>query len=116
VCWLTFAFKSITPWVFSMAFNTNLLVYSNLIPLCVLGAIMLLLALFAEYLLRRRTAGVEPCTYGNIFKLAELVDEWHPRIFWGDKGMIDDRIRRAGTASRRLADLDMSMLYINLRV
>jgi hypothetical protein len=116
VCWLTFAFKSITPWVFGMAFNTNLLVFSNLIPLCVLGSILLLLALFSEYLVRRHPRGPQPCTWGNISKLARLVDEWHPRIFWGDKGMIDDRIRRAGTAGGRLANPDMSMLYTNLRV
>ena len=115
VCWVTFALKSITPWMFSMAFNTNLLVFSNLIPLCVLGCILLLSALFAEYMGRRHPKGPQPCTYGNIAKLASLVDEWHPRIFWGDKGVVDGRLRRAGTANRRLADVDMSALYANLR-
>ncbi|KIW02672.1 uncharacterized protein PV09_06109 [Verruconis gallopava] len=116
VCWLMFAFKSIAPWMFSMAFNTNLVVFNNLIPLSVLGLIMLSVALFSEYLLRWQPKGPQPCVYGNISKLASLVDEWHPRIFWGDKGMIDDKVRRAGTAGRRLADVDMSMLYANLRV
>jgi hypothetical protein len=116
VCWVTFAFKSITPWMFGLAFNTNLFVFSNLIPLSVLGLIILLLALFSEYLIRRHPKGPQPSTFGDISKLASLVDEWHPRIFWGDKGMIDHRIRKAGTAGQRLADLDMSMLYANLRV
>jgi hypothetical protein len=111
-----FAFKSVTPWMFGLAFNTNLFVFSNLIPLAVLGFIMLLLALFSEFLVRWPSKGPQPCTFGNISKLANLVDEWHPRIFWGDKGTIDHRIRKAGTAGRRLADLDMSMLYANLRV
>jgi hypothetical protein len=114
-CWVCFTFKCITPWMFGLAFNTNLLVMSNLIPLCVLAIIMLLLALFSEYQVRRRPKGPQPCTFGNIAKLAGLVDEWHPRIFWGDKGMVDFRIRKAGTAGQRLADLDMSLLYTNLR-
>ena len=116
VCWITFAFKSITPWMFGMTFNTNLMVFSNLIPLCVLATLLLLLAIFSEYLVRRHPKGPQPCTYGNISKLASLVDEWHPRMFWGDKGMIDGRIRQAGTAGRRLADLDMSSFYANLKV
>jgi hypothetical protein len=114
-CWVTFAFKSLAPWIFSMSFNTNLLVFSNLIPLCVLGLLLLCTAIFSEYLVRQQAKGPQPCTFGSISKLASLVDEWHPRMFWGDKGMIDDRIRRAGTSGRRLAALDSLALYENLR-
>lgn len=115
-CWVMFAFKCLTPWMFGFAFVTNLYIFSTLIPLMVLAFMMLLLGVFAEYLVRRHPQGPQPSTFGNIAKLVALVDEWHPRMFWGDKGMLDHHIRKAGTAGQRLANVNMGTLYANLRV
>ena len=54
--------------------------------------------------------------YGNIVKLATLVDDGIREYSGEIKGMIDYSVRKAGTAGQRLADLDMQMLYVNLRV
>jgi hypothetical protein len=114
--WVLFAFKCITPWVFSYAFTANLYAYMNLLPLCALTLVLLLLALFSEYLIRHKFKGPQPAAYGNIRKLAAFVDEWeHEKLFWGDKGKFSEGVRKCGTAGRRLAEVDMGVLYHGLR-
>jgi hypothetical protein len=115
-CWVLFAFKSVTPWMFGYALQCNLSVWMNLIPISVLAFLFVLLGLFAEFLIRYRPKGPQPATYGIITVLVSLVDEWdHRRLYWGDKGVGSDGFRRAGTAGQRLADLDMKALYTGLR-
>jgi hypothetical protein len=115
-CWVLFIFKSFTPWMFGYALQCNLSVWMNLIPISFLAFLFILLGLFAEFLIRHKSKGPQPATYGNIRALLSLVDDWdHERLFWGDKGVKIDGIRRAGTAGQRLADLDMKALYIGLR-
>lgn len=106
-----FAFKSVIQWIFGYAFSANVAAWMNLLPLIVLTVLMLCLAMFAEYLARCRPKGPQPVTYGNIQALADLVDDWsHSRIYWGDKGEAGG-VRRAGTASHSLPEIQMDALY-----
>lgn len=106
-----FAFKSVIQWIFGFAFSANVAAWMNLLPLVVLTVLMLCLAMFAEYLARCRPKGPQPVTYGNIQALADLVDDWsHGKIYWGDKGEAGG-IRRAGTASHSLPEIQMDALY-----
>jgi hypothetical protein len=113
-----FAFKSLAQWVFGTAFSANLWIFMTLLPLLALTLLFLLLALFAEYLVRCKPKGSQPSTFGNIRLLVELVDEWdHRKLFWGDKGELPGSggIRLAGTSGHRLAELRMNAEYVGLR-
>lgn len=71
-----------------------------------------LLAIFAAiftYLNTRKPRSPQPSTYGHLQTLADLIDEWHPTMYWGDKSV--DGIHHAGTSSTRLPELDMEQLY-----
>ncbi|KAJ5703768.1 hypothetical protein N7493_010906 [Penicillium malachiteum] len=73
------------------------------------------LAIFTEYLVRRKPQGPQPVTYGDIQRLSQFVDDWdHKRLFWGDKGEIKDGMRRAGTGGSRLSELSPDAKYIGL--
>lgn len=88
----------------------------TLLPLCTLMLVFLLLALFSERLIRRRPIGPQPAAYGNVHKLAIFVDEWdHKRVFWGDKGQVEEKMRKCGISGNRLAEVDMEMNYTGLR-
>ena len=114
--WFLCASKSIVPWVFSYGFSCNTMVFMNLIPLAILAALSLVLALFAEGLIRWQPKGTQPSTYGNISALLALVDDWdHETLFWGQKGELVDNIGNAGTSGSRLADVKMGILYTRLR-
>jgi hypothetical protein len=110
-----FAFKAITNWVFSIAFSANVYITMNLLPVITLAILMLLLALFAEYLARVEPKGPQPATYGSLQTIVDLVDNWgYGTIWWGDKGM-DGYIRRAGTAGYPLPEIQMDYLYRGIR-
>jgi len=114
-CWVLFVFKSLTHWIYGYAFSTDLYVFMSLLPLIALTTCFIILGLFTEFLVRWKPKGAQPATYGDMDRLLGLVDEWnHDLIFWGDKGASHDGIRRAGTAGRRLADLDVDAWYVNL--
>jgi hypothetical protein len=115
-CWLLFVFKCVVPWIFGYALETSIDVFMSLLPLLTLAILFLLLGLLAEFLVRHKPKGPQPATYGNIEAIAALVDEWQTgKIFWGDKGAVTETVRRAGTSGKRLADLQMSYLYMGLR-
>ncbi|KAJ5614373.1 hypothetical protein N7528_008027 [Penicillium herquei] len=108
-------FKSVVQWVFDEAFSADTAVSMSLYPLVTMAALFLLLAIFTEYLVRRKPHGPQPVTYGDIQRLAHFIDDWeHKRLFWGDKGEIKDGIRRAGTAGCRLSELSPDAKYIGL--
>jgi len=58
----------------------------------------------------RRPKGPQPATYGHLQTLADLIDEWHPVMFWGHKGTTEG-VSHAGTSSGRLPAVDMAELY-----
>jgi hypothetical protein len=115
-CWVLTAFKSIIPWIFSYGFICDTIIYFNLIPLCFLAFLFLMLALFAEALIRWEPKGSQPSTYGSIPALLTLVDEWnHKRLYWGQKGEVIDGVGKAGTSGTRLADVQQGLQYSGLR-
>ncbi|OJJ42388.1 hypothetical protein ASPZODRAFT_20506 [Penicilliopsis zonata CBS 506.65] len=105
--------KATVHWVFGYAISADLTFNISLLPAITLAGMFALLALFVEYMVKKRPLGSLPATYGCFARLAELVDDWdHPRLFWGDRGAFDAHRRRAGTAGRRLADLQPGSDYI----
>lgn len=107
--------KSVTQWVFGKAFTADISVIMSLFPLITMAGLFLLSAVFTEYMIRRKPKGYQPVTYGDIRRLARFIDEWDDtRIFWGDKGEIDNGIRQAGTAGHRLCDVHPDAPYIGL--
>ena len=114
-CWAMFVYKFMVPWIFGYAFSCSGAVFMNVLPFVTQAALLLVLALFAEYLIRVRPKGSQPATYGDIRALLALVDDWdHERIFWGDKREYIEGIRVAGTAGNRLADLKANCMYLGL--
>ncbi|QDS71948.1 hypothetical protein FKW77_000927 [Venturia effusa] len=115
-CWILFIFKCIVPWIFGYALDTTLSIIMNLLPILTIAALLLLLALLAEFLVCHRPRGSQPATFGNVEALVSLIDDWQDgKIFWGDKGAVTETIRKAGTSGQRLADLRMTFLYYGLR-
>lgn len=55
--------------------------------------------------------GYLPATYGHFKTMIDLVDEWHPRMFWGDKNTALNGVRQAGTAADKLLPIDPDALY-----
>jgi hypothetical protein len=112
---MLFAFKSIIQWIFGYAFSANVAAWMNLLPMIVMTVLILIVALFAEYLAKYRPKGPQPVTYGNLQALADLVDDWSPStIYWGDKGGVGG-VRQAGTADHPLPEIQMDALYSGVR-
>ncbi|KIJ19856.1 hypothetical protein PAXINDRAFT_96176 [Paxillus involutus ATCC 200175] len=57
-----------------------------------------------------RPQGPQPAAYGHVQTLANLIDEWSPTMWWGDKGM-GLQARRAGTSDYRLPNVHMDARY-----
>jgi hypothetical protein len=106
------AMKAIIQWVFGYALTADVSVNIALLPIITLMVLFIVLAIGSEYMLKKQPRGSLPASYGNLERVARLVDEWdHARLFWGDKGCFKDGVRRAGTAGRRLPDLKPDALY-----
>lgn len=110
-----FILKSILHWMFSMGLNTqylNLMMFPPQILYCTIC--ILLLALFATYISRRRPSGPLPATYGHLQTLADLVDEWQgdSPMFWGHKvDASNGKPNFAGIGSEPMKEIKMDELY-----
>jgi hypothetical protein len=114
--WILFVFKFLVPWTYGQGFDANCLVFASLLPCTVLAFQILLLAFFAEFLVRYQPRGLQPATYGRVRALISFVDEWqHKKIYWGDKGEVSDFIRKAGSDGRRMPELREECLYTGIR-
>jgi hypothetical protein len=83
--WLFFIVKGVLQWVFGYAvYSSQLVVSVSLIPLITLTALLLLLALIAEFMTRCRPKGTVPATWGNIDMLAQLVGHLDGEYFHWD--------------------------------
>ena len=82
-----------------------------------LSATVFLLAVFATILARARSKGPMPATWGHLQTVADCIDDWGrgrvEKLYWGDKGQLDDNVRHAGTSNEptTLADVRMDSLY-----
>lgn len=116
-----FVFKAIVPWIFSFGVTCVVRLSLTIFPLLTVALLFLVLAGCAEYVVRVEPKGPQPSTYGDVQALAGLVDDWGDdgdgRIFWGEKGLYKVEgvhVRLAGTAGRRLADLQPALMYAGL--
>lgn len=85
--WMTiclFVIKTVVQWVFSFAVTVNVFLAVSLIPLLVVTALFLLIALALEIMARRRPSEGPPTTYGEFRLLTHFVERhhliWLPRI------------------------------------
>lgn len=69
---------------------------------------------FVWFVSCRKPVGYLPATYGHLKTMVDIVDEWHPAMFWGDKGMTDLGCRHAGTSASRLPPVDPSAWYMGI--
>ena len=109
--YVLFAIKPLSQWLFgsagiSFAVSYNAALDFNALPLFVLIPVALLLALLAEFLVRRRRKGPQPAAFGHLATLADLVDDWGEcgadRLYWGVKETETINGQgKVGTASRQ---------------
>lgn len=97
-CWKTGWFATGKPYI---RFELAQLIY--------LTVLMLVLTLVFTWLSFRRPYGPQPATYGHLQTLADLIDEWHPTLYWGDKTA--NAINYAGTSGHALPDIIMGEPY-----
>lgn len=114
---LLLALKSVSHWLFGISIgmkeNEMVMNWQGLLPL---SAVMLLLALFASFLVRRTPKSPQPATFGHLQTLCDLIDVWpehvEKAIWWGDKGQSSGKeIRHAGTSGEELEAVKMDKLY-----
>ena len=112
-----FAFKPFIHWMFGQAvgFDYAKGVLMRVPHLTYLTSLWLVLVAFAIFLSARLPEGPLPASYGHLQTIVDVVDEWTPKMYWGDKGAREfeesGNIRHAGTSDLRLDGLYMDMLY-----
>lgn len=110
-----FLLKPLLSWTFGQgityAYNWGLFLRPP--QLLYLSICMTVLAVFSTFLSLKHPRGAQPVTYGHLQTLTDLVDEWHPTLFWGDKGLKGEslEIRHAGTAMQPLGFIFENALY-----
>ncbi|KAG8533553.1 uncharacterized protein KY384_001293 [Bacidia gigantensis] len=111
-----FIIKTAVHWAFgespSVSFSaqgtSEFLMWPN--ALFVLGAMMIVAAVFSTFLCYRRYSGPQPAAYGHLQTIVNFIDEWGPDgrpLYWGDKGPVawgaGWEVRHAGTAGEASA-------------
>ncbi len=72
----------------------------------------LMVAIFATYVSLRRPLGPLPATFGHLQTMADLIDDWEDRMFWGHKqDGYSGLPSYAGTSARRLEMPIMDHFY-----
>lgn len=69
-------------------------------------------AVFITFIARRRPVGPQPAAYGHTQTLADLVDDWSRRMYWGNK--TKGHPTHAGTSTKRLPRVEMYAEYAGL--
>ncbi|KAJ5177074.1 uncharacterized protein N7482_002951 [Penicillium canariense] len=106
------AMKAVIQWVFGYALTADVSFNIALLPIIALMVLFIGLAIASEYMVKKKPKGTLPASYGKFNRVIQLVDDWdHVRLFWGDKGCLKNGMARAGTAGRRLPDLQPDTLY-----
>lgn len=110
-----FAMKPLTHWIFGLgiriAWYGDIMCLMSHVPLFILAALALLLALFANFLTQWRPRGPQPAAWGRLQTLADLIDDWGEgadgkgdsgRLWWGDKG--EERLERYAFEGGKVAE------------
>ena len=114
---ILFASKPIVHWMFGQAvgFDYAKGVLLRVPHLAYLTVLWLLLVAFAVFISSKRPKGALPASYGYLQVIVDVVDEWAPKMYWGDKGFRESEehgnVRHAGTSELRLDDLYIDTLY-----
>ena len=56
-------------------------------------------------------SGPQPATYDHLQTLANILDQWSPKIWWVHQGIGEDNIRHAGTSSKKLEESKSDKFY-----
>jgi len=114
-CMVLLALKPLIHWLFGWAVSTaagnGLWVRAALVFWLTAGTTVV--AAFITFVASTRQRGPQPAAYGHIQTLADLVDEWSTRMFWGHKGA-SRTAAHAGTSSELLPPIDMTMDYASI--
>lgn len=116
-----FLLKPIIHWMFGQAvgFDYAKGVLMRLPHLTYLSVLWILLLAFAGFLSFRSPKGELPASYGNLQVMADVIDQWTPKMYWGDKGVGNDdgnngedtEVRHAGTSDGLLSKVHLDALY-----
>ncbi|KAF2279438.1 uncharacterized protein EI97DRAFT_347228, partial [Westerdykella ornata] len=103
--------KPVVHWLYGLAVSTwfNVGIRISLVQIVYLMVSVLALAVFTTYLANRKPHGPQPCNYGHIQTIVNLVDQWPPLdspMHWGHSGSVNG-IAHAGTSGRPLGKVDM---------
>jgi len=123
-CMTLLVLKVATQWLFGLTFSID--IYDGMIlggaQVLYMTAILLILALFATFLVFSKPRGPQPATFGHLQTLVDLFDEWPGQadtMYWGDKGdygnfqagQVDEDVRHAGTSKTPLEPINMRAEY-----
>lgn len=109
--------KPIIHWLFGLAITlyAGLGVAMRPPQILYMSLCLVLIAGFGTWLCFAKPSGPQPAAYGHIQTLVDLVDQWSPDLFWGDKAKASsaDGVRHAGTASEGslVGEIDMDAWY-----
>jgi hypothetical protein len=108
---LLFMFKVGIHWLFGLSItveasndgNVLLLRPVQMVYLMILVAVLSILMLIVA---TRKPKGPQPAAFGHLKIIADVIDEWSPVMFWGDKSN-----GHAGMSSVPLENIHMDLLY-----
>ncbi|KZP02644.1 hypothetical protein FIBSPDRAFT_1055734 [Athelia psychrophila] len=75
-----------------------------------LSAALVGFATITTLIAKYKPRGPLPAAYGHFQTLADLIDEWHPVVYWGDKSN-QNNVFHAGTSNHRLPQVQMGRMY-----
>ncbi|KZP24937.1 hypothetical protein FIBSPDRAFT_929515 [Athelia psychrophila] len=75
-----------------------------------LSAALVVFATITTLIANYKPRGPQPAAYGHFQTLADLIDEWHPVVYWGDKSN-QNNVFHAGTSNQRLPQVQMGRMY-----
>lgn len=109
-----FFFKAAVHWLFGLSINNDFILGVNMYPpqIFYFTGFALMVAIFATYVSLRRPLGPLPATFGHLQTMADLIDDWEDRMFWGHKqDGYSGLPSYAGTSARRLEMPRMDHFY-----
>ena len=112
-----FMFKPIVHWMFgqTVGFDYAKGVLMRVPHLTYLASLWLLLVSYTIFITSRLPKGALPASYGHVQVIVDVVDQWVPKMYWGDKGIRNfeggSDVRHAGTDELHLDDVRLDALY-----
>ncbi|KAK7454105.1 hypothetical protein VKT23_011617 [Stygiomarasmius scandens] len=105
ICWHSYLIHFADPlfhWLFGLAANISADrgLQIRPVPVFWVTAAGVLGASYITYFLKRKIKTPLPTTFGHLQTMVDLVDEWHERMYWGDKS-IGYQCGHAGTSNTK---------------